>query len=67
MGHKGKILILISFGVLASFVIGLPSFAYGNLAGLAVWKTVGSLVTVLLSGIVAYTLSRKEVSADARS
>jgi Na+/proline symporter len=54
------------FGVLASFVIGLPIFAYGNLAGLAVWKTVGSLVTVLLSGIVAYVLSRKEVSADAR-
>jgi hypothetical protein len=51
------------FGVLASFVIGLPIFAYGNLAGIAVWKTVGSLVTVLLSGIVALALSRKGADA----
>lgn len=50
------------YGVLASFVIGLPIFAYGNIAGIALWKTVGSLVTVLISGIVALILSRQEVS-----
>ncbi len=50
-------------GVLASFFIGLPIFAYGNINGLATWKTVGSLLTVLISGTVALALSRKEVSA----
>lgn len=51
-------------GVLASFFIGLPIFAYGNINGLATWKTVGSLLTVLMSGTVALALSqRKEASA----
>lgn len=44
-------------GVLASFFIGLPIFAYGNINGLATWKTVGSLLTVLISGTVALALS----------
>ena len=46
-------------GVLAAMLVGLPIFAYGNLVGLATWKTAGSLITVLLSGIVAMTLSGK--------
>lgn len=55
------------YGVLASFVVGLPIFAYGNIAGIALWKTAGSLVTVLISGIVALILSGKEVRNDART
>lgn len=51
------------FGVLASFIIGLPVFAYGNINGLAAYKTVGSLLTVLISGAVALALSRREASA----
>ena len=45
-------------GVLLSLFIGLPIFGYGNIAGIASWKTIGSLTTVLLSGIVAVLLSR---------
>ena len=52
------------YGILSSFFIGLPVFAYGNISGIAVWKTVGSLLTVLISGTVALTISRrKEASA----
>lgn len=40
-------------GVLLSLLVGLPIFGYGNIAGIALWKTVGSLTTVLLSGIIA--------------
>lgn len=50
-------------GILASFFIGLPVFAYGNINGFAAWKTVGSLLTVLISGTVALAISRKGASA----
>lgn len=46
-------------GVLCSLIVGLPIFAYGNLANSALFKTVGSLLTVLMSGVVATLLSRK--------
>ena len=47
-------------GVLCSMVIGLPVFAYGSLANIAIYKTIGSLLSVTLSGTVALILSRKE-------
>lgn len=47
------------FGVLSSFVVGLPVFAYGNVTGNPVIKTAGSLIAVFLSGIVALIVSRK--------
>jgi Na+/proline symporter len=50
-------------GVVASLCIGLPIFAIGNIANLSTFKTVGSLTTVLLSGIVALVASRKEAKA----
>ena len=46
-------------GIVTSFCIGLPVFAYGNINNLSAWKTAGSLLTVLLSGIVAAAFSRK--------
>ncbi|MBO5610588.1 MAG: hypothetical protein J5929_09520 [Eubacterium sp.] len=45
-------------GVLSSLLIGLPIFAYGNIAGIATWKTVGSLTTVLLAGIISVVFSK---------
>jgi Na+/proline symporter len=48
------------FGVLASLLVGLPIFAYGNLCDLALYKTIGSLATVLLSGIIAAAFGRWE-------
>ncbi len=46
-------------GIISAFIIGLPIFAYGNINGIAAYKTAGSLITVLLSGIVAMAVSRK--------
>lgn len=50
-------------GIVASLCIGLPIFAVGNIANLSAYKTAGSLITVLLSGIVALAMSRKEAKA----
>lgn len=47
-------------GVVTSLCVGLPVFAVGNIWNLSTWKTVGSLITVLLSGIVALAMSRRE-------
>ena len=46
------------WGVIAALVIGLPIFAYGNIANIAMVKTVGSLATVLISGIVAVIVTK---------
>lgn len=46
-------------GILLSMAVGLPVFGYGNVQGIAVYKTAGSLLTVILSGAVALALSRK--------
>lgn len=46
-------------GIVTALIIGLPVFAYGNIMGAAAYKTAGSLLTVLLSGVVALIVSRK--------
>lgn len=46
-------------GVISALVVGLPVFGYGNMQGIAVYKTAGSLLTVILSGAVALAVSRK--------
>jgi len=46
-------------GIITALIIGLPVFAYGNIMGIAAYKTAGSLLTVLLSGAVALIVSRK--------
>lgn len=46
-------------GIVASLIIGLPIFAYGNINGIAIYKTMGSLITVILSGAVALIMSRR--------
>ncbi len=48
-------------GVIASLAVGLPVFAYGSIANDALYKTVGSLLSVLLSGLVALTIKHREV------
>ena len=45
-------------GVVSATAVGLPVFAYGNITGTAVFKTAGSLITVLLSGAVALAASK---------
>lgn len=46
-------------GIICALAVGLPVFAYGNIKGISIYKTAGSLLTVLLSGIVALAASRK--------
>lgn len=50
-------------GIVASLCIGLPVFAVGNIANLSMWKTAGSLITVLTSGAIALLSSRKGARA----
>lgn len=45
-------------GIVSALIIGLPIFGYGNIQGIAVYKTAGSLLTVILSGAVALAVSR---------
>ena len=45
-------------GVVSATAVGLPVFAYGNITDTAVFKTAGSLITVLLSGAVALAASK---------
>ncbi|WP_283682701.1 hypothetical protein [Parablautia sp. Marseille-Q6255] len=47
-------------GVITSLAVGLPVFAYGSVLNSGLCKTLGSLLTVLLSGIVALILARRE-------
>lgn len=51
-------------GVLASLCLGLPIFAYGSLTNNPMFKTLGSLTSVLTSGIVSILLSRKGVQGN---
>lgn len=45
-------------GIICALVIGLPIFAYGNINGIAIYKTIGSLTTVILSGAVSLAVSK---------
>lgn len=46
------------WGVIVALIVGLPIFAYGNIANIAMVKTIGSLTTVLMSGIVAVIVTK---------
>lgn len=48
-------------GIVSALCVGLPIFAVGNLMNHSVLKTIGSLTTVLMSGIVALAVSGKRV------
>lgn len=47
-------------GVVTALAVGLPVFAYGSVLNSGPYKTLGSLLTVLLSGIIALAASGKE-------
>lgn len=47
-------------GIITALIVGLPVFGYGNITGSAIFKTAGSLMTVLLSGLIALIVSRKQ-------
>lgn len=43
----------IALGVILSMVVGLPVFAYGNLLNLSLYKSLGCVITVVLSGLAS--------------
>lgn len=54
----------IQYGVIAAMAIGLPVFAYGTLLDSGAYKTLGSLITVLLSGAVGLIVTKWEVRCE---
>lgn len=48
----------ITSGIVAALVVGLPIFACGTILNSVPYKTIGSLTTVLLSGLVAVLVSK---------
>ena len=51
----------IQYGVVAALAVGLPIFAYGTVLNSGPYKTIGSLATVLLGGIVGMMVTKLEV------
>ena len=47
-------------GIILSLCCGLPLFAYGNIFGIAQYKTLGSLLTVLTAGVASCIITRLE-------
>lgn len=47
-------------GILLSLIVGLPIFAYGTLLNISLYKTIGSLITVFMSGITALIIKGDE-------
>lgn len=56
MGIKLKSAGVVS-GIATALLVGLPIFAYGTICGIAAYKTIGSLTTVLSAGIVSLAVS----------
>lgn len=48
-------------GIILSLCCGLPVFAYGNICGIAEYKTLGSLLTVLTAGVASCIITKLEV------
>lgn len=47
-------------GIILSLCCGLPLFAYGNIFGIAQYKTLGSLLTVLTAGVASCIITKLE-------
>lgn len=50
-------------GIILSLCCGLPLFAYGNIFGIAQYKTLGSLLTVLTAGVASCIITKLEDKA----
>lgn len=48
------------YGIVITLLVGFPIFAYGTIFDVSAYKTIGSVVNVLLSGIAALIISRRE-------
>lgn len=52
--HEGGVF----WGILVSFLVGLPIFAFGNITNRTAWVVAGSLITVLSSGTITLLASK---------
>lgn len=52
----------IFYGIMCALLVGLPIFAYGNIFNIPIYKTIGSLSTVSISGILAFLITKWEVA-----
>ena len=50
------------FGILTSIIIGLPMFSVGSIMNINWMKLTGSILTILLSGVIAYVFTLYENS-----
>ncbi len=48
------------YGIIITLLVGFPIFAYGTIFDISIYKTIGSVVNVLLSGVAALIISRRE-------
>lgn len=53
-------------GIISALCVGMPIFGYGNIAGVAIWKTIGSLTTLLLSGTIALIVSKAQLQKGSK-
>lgn len=51
------------FGIVITLLVGFPIFAYGTIFNIAIYKTIGSIINVLLAGVAALIISRREAKA----
>ncbi len=54
--HEGGVF----WGILVSFLVGLPIFAIGNITNRTAWEVAGSLITVFSSGTITLLASSNE-------
>lgn len=54
----------VAIGIVNALLVGLPIFACGTILNNPLYKTIGSLVTVLLSGLVAIIISKVEAKYE---
>ena len=54
----------IQYGVISAMTLGLPIFAYGTILDSGPYKTLGSLITVFLSGMVGLIVTKMEVRRE---
>ena len=57
----------VTYGIIVALVLGMPIFAYGNIAGVTLAKTIGSLVTLLTSGVAAFIITKVERKVKCRT
>ena len=54
----------VTAGIILGLLVGLPTFAYGSICGVLEAKLIGSLITLLVPGVIAVVHTREMECAD---